>query len=202
MAKNGTERLRKYLSNNKHTKTKTIMETLTLNAYKFEELEQSVKDRLIQKRINQNYETDYCHWIIDDCYLFQPTELGNEDILIKNLRKGVYFSTDYRCYLRIADGAEIMDDERFKAHFKIPSEYNFYLHNPRSQYDSTVLIILDEFGVETELPETEDLWSSHIGDVLHRIESQFDYYWSAEFAEEELINDDELYLGDGTIVHI
>lgn len=178
------------------------METLTLNAYKFEELEQSVKDILIQKRINQNYETDYCNWIIDDCYLFQPTELGNEDILIKNLRKGVYFSTDYRCHLRIADGAEIVNEKRFKEYFKIPSEYSFYLHNPRHQYDSTILIILDEFGDEVELPETEDLWSSHIGDVLHRIESQFDYYWSAEYVEEELINDDELYLADGTIVNI
>jgi hypothetical protein len=178
------------------------METLTLNAFKFEELEQSVKDNLIKKRIESNYNTVDAYWIIDDCYLLQPMDLGNEDILIKNLRKGVYFSTDYRYYLRIADGAEIVDDERFKEYFKIPSEYNFYLHNPRGQYDSTVLIILDEFGIETELPETEELWSSYIGDVLSRIEQQYDYYFGEEYAEEELINDDELYLTDGTIINI
>lgn len=173
------------------------MKTVEIKTYLFAELSKEAQEYAIEKRQRQNWEnSDFYYWAIDDCYLFGLD--GIDEIVIKNNRKGIYYSVDCIWYLHCSKGIEIENEKLFKDYFGIPQNHNFYLHDSAyKQYDSTKLILLDEDGEEYENEEITDKWEDFVNCVLSRIEAELEYYNSEDYAREELENSENYFTEDG-----
>lgn len=173
------------------------MKAVEIKTYLFSELSKDAQQFAIEKRQKQNWQnSDFYYWAVDNCYLFALD--GIDEIVIKNNRKGIYYSVECYWYLKFSEGVEIENEELFKNYFGIPENHNFYLHDSAyKQYDSTKLILLDEEGEEYENEEIEEKWNDFVNSVLSRIEAELDYCNSEEYAKEELENSDDYFTEDG-----
>jgi hypothetical protein len=194
------------------------MKTIEIKLYKFNELSEQAKSKAIEQRRQSMYgDSDIPHWVIDDCYLFEPkhdelVSLFGEEYnkmakpMLGNTQK-VYFSLDRDRYLNCEDGIIVNNEEMFLTWLRIPKylqEKISYTIKTEWGVNTDTIIEFSEYG-EHELDAEEleildnayELFNDHMYDVLNRIETDYDYYFSDEYISEELYDYD--FTEDGTI---
>ncbi len=188
------------------------MKTINITLYKFEELSKEAQEKAIKDKRTFNEENnDFLDWIIDDCYLLEPPhkeieklyktlKIKPKEILIKNNRK-VYFDL-YRKMIDISEAMEIQDDYIFLKWLGL----NDRLINKISfRIMEDTIEIEEDFYVEKELTITEEnkikkaveKFEDHCNNILNNIKESYEYCFSDEFIEDELINNDYDFTENG-----
>jgi len=184
------------------------MKTIEINLYKFDELTQDVKQKVIDKFREIKYNDSYVsQWAVDDCYLFEPkhdelVQLFGEDYLklkepiLGNSRK-VYFDTDRCRHLDASQGIIVNNEQMFLKWLGIeyPLQENIYFNiKTNSRHSDTVI----EFESISELAEHEieilnsasEKFDNHMNWVLNKIDESIEFQYSDEcIIDDIMIND-------------
>jgi hypothetical protein len=185
------------------------MRTIKTTVYSFDELNDSAKEKAIEN-IREDYyrDNDFAEWVIDDCCLLEPEELKNEDsILIENNRK-VYFDLGRNKHIDISQAMEIKDDERFlewlgikKDDFLDENRYSiieYRINSDSIEFDTTDWNV--EFTKEQEdiLNDAKIKFKNHCNYILDRIEMGIEYRYSDEGITEDIYSNDWEFTEDGS----
>ena len=176
------------------------MRTITTTVYSFNELNESAKQKAISEIKNKYYDyNNFSEWAIDDCYLLQPRELMNEDLLILNNRK-VYFSLDRDRYIDISNAMEIQNSTLFlkwlgldkilidKVDYTILEDSIEFTNQSKNDFTT-----IQEVKINAAIKKFEN----HCQDILNNIEADIDYRFSDEAIIESLIANDYEFTEDG-----
>lgn len=177
------------------------MREITTKVYSFNELSEESRDKAIDNIRNSYYEyNDFSEWAIDDCYLLQPKELMNDELIIENNRK-IYFSLDRDRYIDISKAMEIKDVNIFlkwlgldellidKIDFDIFEDSIDFMNQSDEEFTD----------VEWEkLKNAEEKFGSHCDEVLDRIEADIDYRFTDESIIDDIESNDYEFHDDGT----
>lgn len=176
------------------------MREITTKVYSFSELSEDAKQKAIDNIRNSYYEyNDFSEWAIDDCYLLQPKELMNDELIIENNRK-IYFSLDRNRYIDISKAMEIQDVNLFlkwlgldeslidKIDFDILSDSIVFMNQSDEEFTD----------IEWEkLNNAEEKFGNHCDEVLNRIEADIDYRFTDEAIIESITSNDYEFTEDG-----
>lgn len=162
-------------------------ETKTINIYKFDELDETTKQKLIEKEIEYQHEA-YCEYCLESDMKYNANELLKKYFKNNNAElKDVYYSLSY-CQ---GDGAMFeFDLYYYNKHVQI-QQYGHYYHRKS-------FIIADNY----ELTEKQEKQLKE--KVLKMFEKFENYGWSlvdyriTEAEAIEILQENE-YLQDGTI---
>lgn len=184
------------------------MQTITIEIYQFNELSNEAKENAIEQIRQKRYDyNDYIHWVIDDCYLFEPKhdELFNlfgeqygkmNHPIIGNNRKNIYFDFERNWHIYASNAMVINNEKMFLLWLEIPENMHdkiyFSIDSTNSRYANTY-ISFEENECEYEFSEIElkilenakDKFSNHMENVLKQIEQGYEYC----FSNESLINE-------------
>jgi hypothetical protein len=183
------------------------MRTVTINLYQFDELSTEAQDKaleLYKENEKENNSWTASHWAIDDCALFEPKHhemaaLFGEDyydknggeFMFKNHRKGIHYDL-YERTIGIKDALEVTNDKMFLTWLGVPEKFHdhvtfeildgsaksylmTYLHGTGEKFEQ------EEIGKLVEhLSKGEDKFSSLVSEILERIESSYEEYFSEE----------------------
>lgn len=164
------------------------MRTIIKNIYTFNELSEEAKKQAIENVRNSYYQyNDFSEWAIDDCYLLQPEELMNEDILIKNNRK-IYFSLDRDRYIDISKAMEIQNSVKFLKWLgldkKLIDKIDYDIKKDSIEFYNQSDKDFTE-NQQRKLDFAESKFNDHCEIILERIEKDIDY----RFEDESIIED-------------
>lgn len=177
------------------------MRTITTTIYSFDELSEQAKQKAIEN-IRECYyvDNDFAQWVIDDCSLLEPKELQNEDsILIENNRK-VYFDLDRNKHLDISQAMEIKNSTKFlkwlglndnlidKVDYTIHADEIEFSNQSDDEFTEGDMIVLDL---------AEEKFKNHCNYILERIEMGIEYRYSDEGITEDIYNNDWEFTEDG-----
>lgn len=184
------------------------MQTIQIEIYAFNELSSEAKQNAIEQTRQKRYEyNDYVHWIIDDCYLFEPNHdelfklFGSEYIkmnnpIIGNSRKNIYFDIDRNRHIDASEAMIINNEKMFLSWLEIPENMHdkiyFSINSTNSRYPDTY-ISFEENEYDYQFSDIElkilenanDKFYNHMENVLNNLENSF-YYC---FSDESLINE-------------
>jgi hypothetical protein len=183
------------------------MRTLTINLYQFDELSTEAQAKaldLYKENEKENNSWMASHWAIDDCALFEPkhqemASLFGEDyydknggaFMFKNHRKGIHYDL-YERTIGIKDALEVTNDNMFLTWLGVPEKFHdhvtfeildgsaksylmTYLHGTGEKFEQ------EEIGKLVELlSKGEDKFSALVSEILERIESSYEEYFSEE----------------------
>lgn len=196
------------------------MKTIEIQLFKFSELSEQAKSKAIeQKRESMYRDSDIPYWVIDDCYLFEPkhdelVNLFGEEYakmtspMLGNTRK-IYYSLDRDRYLNAEDGIIVNNEEMFLTWLRIPKylqeKINYTIKTERGGNSDTIIEFypygeheLDDEEMQI-LDDAYELFNDHMYNVLNRIESDYEHYFSDEYIAEDLECMDYDFTEDGTI---
>jgi hypothetical protein len=183
------------------------MKTIEIQIYSFDELTKDAKETAIEQIRQRRYnDHDIIHWIIDDCYLFEPAhdELINlcgleyeklSTPIFKNTRK-LYFDLDRNRHIDASNAIEITNEKMFFQWLEIPDNIHdlvyYEIKSNNTRYADTFIyfeelqsdyLFTDEEN--TILKNAKNKFSEHMETVLNRIQESYDYY----FTDESIIDD-------------
>lgn len=197
------------------------MKTIEIKIYSFDELTKDAKDNAIEQIRQRRYnDYDIIHWIIDDCYLFEP---AHDELIklcgpqykkltcpiFKNSRK-LYFDLDMNRHIDASNAIEITNEKMFFQWLEIPDNMHdkvyFTIKNTYSRYPDT-FILFQENECEYEFTDDEnkilenakDKFSDHMETVLNRIEASYEYYFTDESIIDVIKINDYQFTDDGNI---
>jgi hypothetical protein len=197
------------------------MQTIEIQIYSFDELTKDAKDNAIEQIRQRRYnDYDIIHWIIDDCYLFEPAhdELINlcgleyeklSTPIFKNSRK-LYFDLDRNRHIDASNAIEITNEKMFFQWLEIPDNMHenvyFTIKSTYSRYPDT-FILFQENDCQYEFTDQEnkilenakDKFSDHMETVLNRIEASYDYYFTDQSIIEDIEANDYQFTDYGNI---
>jgi ABC-type ATPase with predicted acetyltransferase domain len=193
------------------------MKTIQIQLYSFDELNKDAKENAIEQIRQRRYDdSDIFRWIVDDCYLIEPTHdeliklCGPEyekltTPIFKNSRK-LYFDLNRNRHIDASNAIEITNDKMFFQWLEIPDymhEIVYYqINSTNSRYPDTVISFDDNEFTDKEneiLQNAKDKFSNHIETVLNRIESSYDYYFTDESIIEHIQSNEIYFQIDGSI---
>jgi hypothetical protein len=197
------------------------MQTIEIQIYSFDELTKDAKDNAIEQIRQRRYnDYDVIHWIVDDCYLFEPAhnELINlcgleyeklSTPIFKNTRK-LYFDLDRNRHIDASNAIEITNEKMFFQWLEIPDNMHknvyFTIKSTYSRYPDT-FILFQENDCEYEFTDYEnkilenakDKFSNHMETVLNRIKASYDYYFTDQSIIEDIEANNYQFTDDGNI---
>ena len=178
------------------------MRTIETKVYAFSELNDAVKKIAISEIENKyNEYNDFSEWAIDDCYLLQPIELINEELLIVNNRK-IYFSLGYNRYIDISNAMEIQNSTLFlkwlgldkrlinKVDYKICLDHLEFMNQSKNDFTAIQ---------QTKLNAAGKKFRDHCQDILRRIETGIEYRFTDESIIEDIEANEYEFTADGKI---
>jgi hypothetical protein len=197
------------------------MKTIEIELYSFDELTKDAKDNAIEQIRQRRYnDYDLIHWIIDDCYLFEPAHdeliklcgLEYEKLstpIFKNTRK-LYFDLERNRHIDASNAIEITNEKMFFQWLEIPDnmydKVYFTIQKTYSRHPDT-FILFQENDCQYEFTDQElkilenakDKFSDHMETVLNRIESSYNYYFTDESIIEHIKSNEIYFQIDGII---
>ena len=189
--------------------------------YSLSELSPETKATAIENvrsvmRDNEYYEA--CTWAIDDCALLEPAhkemaELFGEDYYVqngndfvfKNNRTNIEFD-DYD--LHIQQALEITNSSMFKKWLGVPDslaqwvEYEIIEGPSRTGIEFEVTLLNSDPrypALQTILENAETKFAAHVLQIMGRIESGIEEYFSDENVEDRIEENDYEFFEDGKI---
>jgi hypothetical protein len=195
-----------------------IIETIV---YSFNELNEKAKEKAIEKIRMTKYESgDIPQWAIDDCYLFEPSHielslLFNERYnklekpILGNTRK-LYFDLERNRHIDADEAIIVNYEDMFLEWLGIPKFLSERLYwrikdNGHRYADTIIEFEPNEHDYEFTDEENKiltnaiDKFSSHMEEVLDKIEKNIDYYYSDEAIIEDIESNDYQFTENGTI---
>lgn len=201
------------------------MREIHFQVYKLSELPEETQKKAIESYRDHMMETQSymaLDWAIDDCALFEPkhtemVEILGEDyyernlkggfgqFVFKNLRKGLGFDLDYG-RLDYAEALEITNREMFLLWLGIPEHLHHVVdYEIENGPHGTRLVMMVALSEEMELihevsplaEAAENKFFAHNKEILSRIQSSYDYYFSDESIKERIEEDGVEFFGDG-----
>ena len=202
------------------------MREINFLVYKLSELTEETQEKAIEAYRDHMMETQSdmaLDWAIDDCSLFEPKHeemaaiLGGDyyernskegyfgQFVFKNLRKGLCFDLEYG-RLDYADALEITNREMFLLWLGIPEHLHHVVDYEieNGPHGTRLMMVLMDSG-ERELIEklsplaeaAENKFFAHNEEILSRIQSSYDYYFSDESIKERIEEDGVEFFQDG-----
>ena len=202
------------------------MREIHFQVYKLSELPEETQEKAIEAYRDHMMEAQSdmaLDWSVDDCSLFEPKHeemaaiLGGDyyernskegyfgQFVFKNLRKGLCFDLEYG-RLDYADALEITNREMFLLWLGIPEHLHHVVDYEieNGPHGTRLMMVLMDSG-ERELIEklsplaeaAEDKFLAHNKEILSRIQSSFDYYFSDESIKERIEEDGVEFFQDG-----
>lgn len=178
------------------------MRVIEVKLYSFDELNDKAKEKAIEKVRESYYKyNDFAEWAVDDCYLLQPKELMNEDLLIKNNRK-IYFSLDRGRYIDVSSAMEIVSSVKFLKWLgldnRLINKVDYFILKDSIEFHNqseNKFTKKQEEKLEIAISKFED----HCNKILERIENDIDYRFSDESIIEQIECNGYEFTEDGSI---
>lgn len=198
------------------------MQTIQIEIYEFNELSNEAKQNAIEQIRQKRYEyNDYIHWVIDDCYLFEPKhdELFNlfgeqygkmNHPIIGNNRKNIYFDLDRNSHIDASNAMIINNEKMFLSWLEIPENMHdkiyFTIRSTNSRYADTYISFEENecdylfSDIELKILENaKDKFSNHMDNVLKQIEQWYEYRFSDESLIEEIESNEYQFTEKGNM---
>jgi hypothetical protein len=189
--------------------------------YNFSELSENAKANAIENVRSMMRDTDYheaCRWAIDDCALFEPAhkemaelfgedyyEKNGNDFVFKNNRTNIEYD-DYEIHIQQA--LEITNPTMFRKWLGIPDslaqwvEYEIIEGPSRTGIEFEITLLNNDPrypALQSILENADAKFEAHVLDIMKRIESGIDEYFSDENVEDRIEENDYEFLEGGTI---
>ena len=189
--------------------------------YNFSELSEKAKANAIENVRSMMRDTDYheaCRWAIDDCALFEPAhkemaelfgedyyEKNGNDFVFKNNRTNIEYD-DYEIHIQQA--LEITNPTMFRKWLGIPDslaqwvEYEIIEGPSRTGIEFEITLLNNDPrypALQSILENADAKFEAHVLDIMKRIESGIDEYFSDENVEDRIEENDYEFLEGGTI---